>query len=64
MNHRENLNNDIPIFPRRAFLRTSTMGLGAMALSSLLNESGAQDAKPLRRRPGHRPAMAQVVRST
>jgi hypothetical protein len=46
---------------RRAFLRTSTMGLGAMALSSLLNEGTAQDANPLRPRPGHHPAKAKSV---
>ena len=46
---------------RRAFLRTSTMGLGAMALSSLLNEGSAQDANPLRPRPGHFPAKAKSV---
>jgi hypothetical protein len=37
------------------------MGLGAMALSSLLNEGRAQDADPLRPRPGHFPAKAKAV---
>lgn len=46
---------------RRAFLRTSTMGLGAMALSSLLNESRAADANPLRPRPGHFTPKAKNV---
>ena len=48
---------------RRAFLHTSTMGLGAMALTSLLNEGSAQDANPLRPRPGHFPATTKAVRS-
>ena len=37
------------------------MGLGSMALSSLLNEGRAQDADPLRPRPGHFPAKAKAV---
>jgi uncharacterized protein (DUF1501 family) len=37
------------------------MGLGAMALSSLLNETTAQDANPLRPRPGHHAAKAKAV---
>ena len=35
--------SDAQKFNRRAFLRDSTMGLGAMALSSLLNEGRAED---------------------
>src|SRR5438477_7186485 len=46
---------------RRAFLRTSTMGLGGVAIASLLNEGRAQDADPLRPRPGHFPAKAKNV---
>ncbi len=46
---------------RRAFLRTSTMGLGGMALASLFNEGRAQDANPLRPRPGHFAAKAKAV---
>jgi hypothetical protein len=46
---------------RREFLRTSTMGLGGMALASLLNEGNAQDANPLRPRSGHFPAKAKAV---
>jgi hypothetical protein len=46
---------------RRAFLRTSTMGLGSMALASLLNEGRAQEANPLRPRPGHFPARAKAL---
>ena len=46
---------------RRAFLRTSTMGLGSMALASLFNEGRAQDANPLAPRPGHHPAKAKAV---
>ena len=57
---------------RRAFLHTSTMGLGSMALASLLNEGHAQDsprsrgglaedANPLRARAGHFPAKAKAV---
>ena len=46
---------------RREFLRTSTMGLGGMALASLLNEGRAQDTNPLRPRAGHFPAKAKAV---
>ncbi|MBI2805240.1 MAG: DUF1501 domain-containing protein [Planctomycetes bacterium] len=57
---------------RRAFLRDSTMGLGSMALASLLNEGYAQtsprsrgglagESNPLRPRPGHFPAKAKAV---
>src|SRR5437879_4515540 len=46
---------------RRAFLRTSTMGLGSMALASLFNEGRAQDANPLRARAGHHAAKAKAV---
>ena len=53
---------------RRQFLATSTMGLGGMALASLLNggalpcASGSDsDANPLRPRPGHFPAKARAV---
>jgi hypothetical protein len=46
---------------RRQFLATSTMGLGAMALDSLLNEGRAQETNPLRPRPGHFPAKAKAV---
>src|SRR5881275_1980056 len=59
------MNNDIHNLhwshTRRQFLASSTMGLGAMALSSLLNEGRAQDANPLRPRPGHFPAKAKAV---
>jgi hypothetical protein len=37
------------------------MGLGAMALDSLLNEGRAQETNPLRPRPGHFPAKAKAV---
>src|SRR6516165_1098584 len=57
---------------RRQFLSTSTMGLGAMAVASLLNEGHTQDsgrpnsrhaegANHLRPRPGHFPAKAKAV---
>jgi len=57
---------------RRAFLRTSTMGLGGVALASLLNEGLAQDSRalpsrrtdnvnPLHSRPGHFSAKAKNV---
>src|SRR6202171_5780190 len=46
---------------RRAFLRTSTMGLRGVALASLLNEGRAQDINPLQPRPGHFPAKAKNV---
>ncbi len=53
---------------RRHFLATSTMGLGSMALASLLNggsfanASGSDgNANPLRPRPGHHPAKAKAV---
>src|SRR5882672_7579940 len=52
---------------RRGFLRTSTMGLGSMALVSLLNggnfayASGSENTNPLRPRPGHFPANAKSV---
>src|SRR5262249_35649329 len=40
---------------------TSTMGLGGIALGSLLNEGLAQEANPLQARPGHFPAKAKNV---
>jgi hypothetical protein len=47
---------------RRQFLSTSTMGLGSMALASLLTgNADGQDANPLRPRPGHFPAKAKAV---
>ncbi len=46
---------------RRSFLRDSTMGLGSMALASLLNDGRAQDVNPLRPRSGHFPAKAKAV---
>src|SRR5438270_10208174 len=46
---------------RRAFLRTGTMGLGGIALASLLDEARAQDLNPLRPRRGHFPAKAKNV---
>ena len=46
---------------RRNFLATTTMGLGSMALTSLLNEGRAQEANPLRPRQGHFPAKAKAV---
>src|ERR1035438_10138088 len=46
---------------RREFLRNSTMGLGGMALASLLGEGNAQDANPLRSRSGHYAAKAKAV---
>jgi hypothetical protein len=46
---------------RRAFLRTSTLGLGGVALASLLSECHAADTNPLRPRPGHFPAKAKNV---
>src|SRR5262245_43950687 len=57
------MDSNHPYWPqtRRAFLRTSTMGLGGIALSSLLNEGRAQDANPLRPRPGHFTAKAKNV---
>jgi hypothetical protein len=59
MNHE--LNRLLWPHSRRAFLRTSTMGLGAMALSSLASESRAQASNPLRPRPGHFTARAKNV---
>ena len=51
---------------RRDFLRTGTMGLGSMALASLLNDgslagASGSDADPLRPRAGHFPAKAKAV---
>ncbi len=46
---------------RRDFLRTSTLGLGGVALASLFNEGRAQDVNPLRPRPGHFTAKAKNV---
>jgi Protein of unknown function (DUF1501) len=52
---------------RRAFLQTGTMGLGGMAVASLLNgesvahASGSENANPLRPRPCHFPAKAKAV---
>jgi hypothetical protein len=51
---------------RRAFLQTSTMGLGSMALASLFNgrdfaDASGSDANPLRPRQGHFPAKAKAV---
>src|SRR5262245_55838196 len=51
---------------RRQFLATGTMGLGSMALASLLDGgalagSSGSDANPLRPRPGHFPAKAKAV---
>src|SRR3977135_3121481 len=59
------MNNDTNQHPwshtRRAFLRTSTMGLGSMALAALLNGGHAEEATPRRPRPGHFPAKAKAV---
>ncbi|MCS7046503.1 MAG: DUF1501 domain-containing protein [Gemmataceae bacterium] len=52
---------------RRHFLRDCTVGLGAMALTSLLERDGlaggsvAPSVNPLRPRPGHFPAKAKAV---
>src|SRR4051794_2101709 len=54
-------NNQVHAQSRRAFLRTSTLGLGGVALASLLNEGRAQDVNPLQARPGHFPARAKNV---
>src|SRR6478752_7445553 len=57
------MNMDRNLWPhtRRQFLATSTMGLGGLALASLLNEGHAQETNPLRARPGHFPAKAKAV---
>jgi hypothetical protein len=60
MNWKNDLNPHWP-HTRRAFLRTSTMGLGAMALGSLLNEGRAEGPNPLQPRPGHFTAKAKNV---
>ena len=46
---------------RRQFLRTSTLGLGGLALGSLLSEGRAATGNPLAARPGHFPAKAKSV---
>jgi hypothetical protein len=47
---------------RRHFFRDCTVGLGGMALASLLSrEAHADTANPLRARPGHFPAKAKAV---
>ncbi len=46
---------------RRQFLRTSTLGLGGLALGSLLSEGRAATGNPLAARPGHFAAKAKSV---
>ena len=50
---------------RRAFFRDCSLGLGTIALSSLLNQkadaSNPSGVNPLRARPGHYPAKAKSV---
>ncbi|MBM3992937.1 MAG: DUF1501 domain-containing protein [Planctomycetes bacterium] len=60
--------NDYHFHTRRQFLASSTMGLGSMALASLLNgdslagaAGSSGDANPLRPRAGHFAAKAKAV---
>ena len=67
MNHDINMNSPMYSHTRRQFLASSTMGLGGMALASLLNggtvadASGSENVNPLAPRPGHFPAKAKSV---
>src|SRR5262249_5335891 len=56
--------NEFPLTSRRAFLRDSSLGFGALALTYLLGKDellAAESAVDLRPRPGHFPAKANAV---